>query len=91
VEIKREPDPRFGMAAPVVASRKITTPANLNSTVTTTRAVTLADPLDPLSLLSQTDTVKVNNKEFKTIYTAADPNAPATVQMTCPPKLVHSL
>ena len=45
------PDPRFGMQAPTQAVT-ITTPGGLNYTSSETRAVTLSDPTNPLSLLT---------------------------------------
>jgi hypothetical protein len=47
------------------------TPGGLRSTVTTTRTVTLADPHDPLSLTSATDTVTVNGRRYTSTFDAA--------------------
>ncbi|MDP1697369.1 MAG: hypothetical protein Q8L45_06260 [Xanthomonadaceae bacterium] len=59
---KEGPDPRFKMDAPVLAERKVTLPSGLAFAQTTTRAVTLADPADALSLQSLTDTVTTNGR-----------------------------
>src|SRR5262249_20566643 len=54
------PDPRFGMAAPLTANQTIALPGGLTATTTWSRAVTLSDPTNPLSLTQQTDTLVVN-------------------------------
>lgn len=56
------PDPRWGMAAPVLSSLTMTTPAGRTSTVTGARSVTLSDPDNPLTLTAQTDTLTSNGK-----------------------------
>ncbi|MDP1696697.1 MAG: RHS repeat-associated core domain-containing protein [Xanthomonadaceae bacterium] len=59
---KEGPDPRFKMDAPVLAENTVTLPSGLAFQQTTTRAVTLADPTDALSLQSLTDTVTTNGR-----------------------------
>ncbi len=65
--ITTNPDPRFGMQAPI-SNLTVTTPGGLISTLTTTRNVTLADPVDPLSLLTQTDTLNLNGRAFTSVF-----------------------
>jgi YD repeat-containing protein len=64
------PDSRFGMQAPLPSNLTITTPGGLRSTMTTTRTATLADPLNLLSLTSQTDTVTVNGRTSTSTFDA---------------------
>jgi hypothetical protein len=45
------------MQAPILNSLTVQTPLALTSTLTSSRAVTLANPNDPLSLATQTDTL----------------------------------
>ena len=61
-------DPRFGLQAPIIASYTRTTPSALVETVTGSRTATLADPNDPLSLLTQTDKLIVNGHTWTTAY-----------------------
>ncbi len=56
------PDPRFSMQSPILKSLTVATPLGLTSNVTTTRAVTLSNQSDPLSLATQTDTLATSNK-----------------------------
>ena len=65
------PDPRFGLAAPVVAQATVTTPAGLQMTSRTTRVVTLTVPGNPLSLISATDTTTINGRVYTSLFTAA--------------------
>jgi YD repeat-containing protein len=64
------PDPRFGMQAPLPKSLT-TTSGGLISTVTTGRTVSLANPNNPLSLNSLTDTVLVNGRTYTSTYAAS--------------------
>jgi RHS repeat-associated protein len=68
---KEGPDPRFKMDAPILAERKVTLPSGLAFQQTTTRAVTLADPADALSLQSLTDTVSTNGRVETAAFDAA--------------------
>ncbi|MGE5548948.1 MAG: OmpL47-type beta-barrel domain-containing protein, partial [Bacteroidota bacterium] len=65
------PDPRFGMQAPIAKSMTVTTPGGLTYTQTATRAVTLADPNNPLSVQTLTDTVTINGRTYTSTYDAA--------------------
>jgi RHS repeat-associated protein len=62
------PDPRFALQAPLLKSLTVQTPGGLTSTVTTTRAVTLTNPNDPLSLATQTDTLVINGRTYTTVF-----------------------
>ena len=72
------PDPRFGMQAPIINSQTITTPAGLVLTATTGRTANLADPANLLSLTTQTDTVKINDRTYTRAYDAASHTFTAT-------------
>ena len=62
------PDPRFGMRSPITTSYTLTTPNGITYTATASRQATLADPLNPLSLSSLTDTEIDNGKTTTTTY-----------------------
>lgn len=64
------PDPRFGMQASIPKSLTTTT-GGLTSTRSMDRTAKLADPNKPLSLTSQTDTLTLNGRIFKSVYDAA--------------------
>ena len=66
------PDPRWGMQAPIVASVTMKgSDGRVFHEATTSRTVTLADPNDPLSLLTQTDTVTVSGRTTTTTFDAS--------------------
>jgi RHS repeat-associated protein len=62
------PDPRFGMQSPILKSLTVTTPLALTSTLTSSRAVTLSNPNDPLSLATQTDTLTINGRNYTSVF-----------------------
>ncbi|HLG51445.1 MAG TPA: hypothetical protein VKY56_07395, partial [Chloroflexota bacterium] len=64
------PDPRFGMQAPLPASGVGTRPSGVQATFATSSAVMLADPTNPLSLTSETDTTTVNGQAYTSSYSA---------------------
>jgi RHS repeat-associated protein len=64
-------DPRFGMQAPLLKSLVVRMPSGATMTTTATRTITLADPLDPLTLASKVDSVSVNGKVTVSTYNAA--------------------
>jgi RHS repeat-associated protein len=68
--IVRGPDPRFGMSAPVI-TYTITTPSGRIFSSDQTRMATLADPNDPLSLVTLTDAVTINGRTSTSVYDAA--------------------
>ncbi len=63
-------DPRWGLLAPVVATRTVTTPGGRVKTTTTQRTATLANASDPLSVRVLSETVTVNGKAFTRTYDA---------------------
>lgn len=64
-------DPRWGMQAPFIMDATVTTPGGLNNHSTSAHAVTLANPADPLSLVTQTDTFNINGRTTTSLFTAA--------------------
>ena len=77
----QRPDPRFGMEAPVPASTTVRTPGGLLSTTTVSRAATLSDSSDLLSLVSQTDTTVVNGRSWSQLYSASSKQFTVTTPM----------
>ena len=65
------PDPRFGMASPLIAVSTVTTPGGRTRTTSTARTVELADPGDPLTLKRLVDSTTVNGHSTTTTYDAA--------------------
>ena len=65
------PDPRFGMQSPMLANWSVQFRSGLQSAVTHTRSAVLANPDDPLSLVSLTETTTVNGRTSTNTYTAA--------------------
>jgi RHS repeat-associated protein len=63
-------DPRFGSLASL-GSSSMTTPSGLTGSASHTRALTLSDPANPLSVVAMTDTTTINGKAFTTTYDAA--------------------
>lgn len=64
------PDPRWGMSSPLAAASQVKLPSSLTYLRTQSRAVTLADANDPLSMLNQTDTITVNGRTSRIVYDA---------------------
>jgi RHS repeat-associated protein len=64
-------DPRFAMLAPVVAKSTVTLPSGLTRTTTNARTATQSNPLDPLSLVSRTDTTTVDGRTWTSTYQVA--------------------
>ncbi len=75
------PDPRFSMQSPIPQSGTVTTPGGLVQSTTGTRTVTLSDPNDPLSLLTQTDISTINGRTFTEIFNATTKTITATSPM----------
>lgn len=69
--LKEGPDPRFGMQSPILESRTETTPSGLEMTVYKSRNVGLADPIDPLSVTTLTETTTRNNATSTRHYAAS--------------------
>lgn len=64
------PDPRFNMQAPFLKNLIIKLPSGLSLEATAERVVSLANPNDPLSLNSETNTKTLNGKTFTAVYDA---------------------
>lgn len=69
VSLTRHPDPRWEMQAPLV-DVLITTPGGLSYEAISKRTAVLADPLDLLSLQTQTQTTTINGRVFTSVYDA---------------------
>ena len=65
------PDPRFGVAVPLVGSASSVTPAGVTTTTGQTRSVTLSDPTDPLTVTTMTSTITTDGQTVQDNYTAA--------------------
>jgi RHS repeat-associated protein len=59
------------MTEPLFNTSSLTTPGGLSATTTLSRATNLANPNDPFSLTSQTDTLTVNGRTYTATYSAA--------------------
>lgn len=77
VSLVEGPDPRFSMQAPIPKILTMST-GGLTSMFSMERTVSLADPTKPLSLMSQTDTIKLNGRPFKSVYDAATKSTTST-------------
>jgi RHS repeat-associated protein len=64
-------DPRFGTASSFARESTITTPAGTAMSIVKSRAVTLADPNNALSVTTATDTTTVNGATSTTVFDAA--------------------
>src|SRR4029079_7809736 len=65
------PDPRWGMRAPVAASRTVRAPSGKVQTTITQRTATLATAGDVLSLRALGQTTTVNGQPYTSAYDAA--------------------
>jgi RHS repeat-associated protein len=65
------PDPRLGMAAPITTQFSVVLPSGFSVSGRSSRVATLANPLDPTTLLTQTDSVIVNGAVARTEFNAA--------------------
>jgi YD repeat-containing protein len=72
VSQKTQADPRFGASVPILETETVTTPGGVAATTSLTRGVTLADPHDVLSLLTQTDTLSINGSQVYANFSAED-------------------
>jgi YD repeat-containing protein len=68
--VKKTPDPRFKMAAPLPSSKQ-TMPSGLTREMKIDRTVTLSDPKNPLSLTDETTTVTMNGQIYTTVFSSA--------------------
>ena len=64
------PDPRWGIQAPLATTETMTI-GNLTMNIGHSRTVSLSNPPDPFSLISQTDTETINGRVYKSIFTAS--------------------
>jgi RHS repeat-associated protein len=78
VNVKEGPDPRFDSHAPILEEATVVTPDGLEADVSGFRTTTLSDPSDPLTLVSQTDSLVVNGRVFKNTFAAASRTFTAT-------------
>lgn len=62
-------DPRFGAQSPVLRQARTVLPSGLTSVVTASRTPTLSNANDPLSLTTLLDSVRVNNRLYRNLYT----------------------
>jgi RHS repeat-associated protein len=62
------PNPRFGMLSPLSKTATIETPNGLTYFYEKTIEVTLADPSNPLSVSTLTDTTSLNGRDYSIIY-----------------------
>ena len=62
-------DTRFGAQAPVLKRAETRLPSGLTSVVTASRTATLSNAADPLSLTTLLDSVRVNNRVYRSLYT----------------------
>ncbi len=78
VEIDKTSDPRLGAQSPYVKTVTVTTPVNRLVYSATSNRTTGVSATDPLGLLSQTDTVTVNDRTATTTYDAAQQQVTTT-------------
>jgi YD repeat-containing protein len=72
------PDPRWGMLVPLIASLDVSLPGGATTSLTNTRTVSLADALDPLSVVTLRDTLTVNGRAATSTFDAASSTITAT-------------
>jgi RHS repeat-associated protein len=72
------PDPRFGMQTPIAAQFSVRMPSGLQLTGSSFRKTALTNPADPLTLTSQIDSLVVNGRSFKSVFSAAARTVTAT-------------
>ena len=71
INVTQGPDPRFGMQAPIGQDLTVTTPDGQMAALSSSRTASLADPTNPLSLTTQTDSFSLNGRSFSSAYAAA--------------------
>ena len=64
------PDPRWGIQLPVTTSESLTN-GSLTASITGSRTASLANPSDPFSLTTQTDTTTINGRTYKSVFTTS--------------------
>jgi RHS repeat-associated protein/uncharacterized repeat protein (TIGR01451 family) len=70
-------DPRWGMDAPVIRSIT-TTPGHRSLDIAEERAVVVSDPNNPLSLVSETRKLEINNRTFSSVFDRSSGRLTAT-------------
>lgn len=68
--IRERSDPLWGAQATAIGSSDFSTPDGLARSALTTSDFELTDPLDPLSLVSRTETLEVNGRTYTASYDA---------------------
>ena len=68
---QRGPDPRWGMLAPVLTAQTLVMPSKLTRTLTMQRTLQPASVTKPFEFETLTDTLRINDKTFTNVYTAA--------------------
>ncbi len=82
------PDPRWGIQSPILTSESLTL-GSLTMNITNSRKVSLADPSNPFSLITQNDTSVVNGRTYTTLYTASSRTAVTTTAGKRATKMVY--
>ncbi len=77
------PDPRFGMQTPLLRSATVTTPDGIVNAMSFDRSVTLADPSDPLGIVTLEDTVVANGRTYTYTFDAASLSQTSTPPDGC--------
>ncbi|HUU04164.1 MAG TPA: RHS repeat-associated core domain-containing protein [Myxococcota bacterium] len=73
IDVKSEPDPRLGLAAPYLSQATFTTPDYAHQMqMSGERDATLEDESDPLSVTSLTETMDINGRQYEKYYNAAE-------------------
>jgi len=62
------PDPRFAMQSPLAKTSTYTTPGGLANNLAEQRSAALADPFNPLSVLTLTEQVAINGRAYNSVY-----------------------
>ena len=78
--VRKGPDPRFGMQAPLAAQMERSTPGHVQW-ATHERSVGLADASDPLTLTNVIDTLTINGRAFRREYTESSRTTIMTMPM----------
>lgn len=69
--VEQGPDPRFGMLVSLPQKWTLQTPGGLTRTATLSRTTSLANSSNPFSLISETDTMTINGRNYSIVYDAA--------------------
>jgi YD repeat-containing protein len=68
---RQEPDPRYGLHAPLLAEQTVTTPAGRRWSMTASRTAVLTDPTKPFTLETETEVSTVNGRQYMGVFDAA--------------------